>query len=76
MFIWPLLCSGIQAISTKGDYPPGARFRQNTTHLDVFMAMLMVVTIEVVILKIMTQEEDQEGRETSVGAWFNRFDPS
>lgn len=75
MFLWPLFSSSIQAITSKGEYPPGTRFRQSTTHLDIFMAMFMVCTIEVVILKILTQEETQDDRPSSASVWFNRFDP-
>lgn len=75
MIFWPLFCNSIQAISSKGDYPPGTRFRQSTTHLDVFMAMFMVCAIEVVIVKILTFEESRDDRPSSASIWFNRFDP-
>lgn len=59
MWLWPLL-TGMQHIGVKGDDPPGTQLKTNTTHLDVFMLLFMLCTLEVVVVKIMTYDEENE----------------
>ncbi|CAG9766047.1 unnamed protein product [Ceutorhynchus assimilis] len=69
-----VLVSGV-----KGDYPPGTKFKTDTTHLDVFMLLFMLCTLEVVVLKIISYEEDNERhgisstvRRSPVAMFFDR----
>lgn len=75
MFLWCLLVNSVENLGTKGDYPPGTSFRHSTTHMDIFMALFMMCAIEVVVLKILTHEEQQqnENRVTSASTYFDSY---
>lgn len=51
------LLSSVDALGLRTDYPFGPQYRHNTTHLDIFMAIFMVCTFEIVILKIMVSDD-------------------
>lgn len=69
IFLLLSLFNSVNGLGLRTDYPFGTPYRHDTTHLDVFMALFMICTIEIVLLKIMvTQEismpEEPESSET------------
>ena len=75
MVFLSMLCSA-NSLGMKDDYPPGSHPRNNTTHMDIFMALFMMCAIEVVIIKIMTYDEfSVEERRSSASIWFEGLDP-
>lgn len=51
------LLNSVNDLALRTDYPFGPEYRHNTTHLDVFMALFMVCTFEIVVLKIMVSDD-------------------
>lgn len=60
MFLFVGLLNGLDGFGLKYDQPGGTQFRQDATHLDIFMALFMVCTIEIVVLKIMDLQEQND----------------
>ncbi|KAF7287151.1 hypothetical protein GWI33_002522 [Rhynchophorus ferrugineus] len=58
MLILPFLVS-IQSVEARGD-TAGTYYKSNTTHLDIFMMLFLLCTLEVVVIKILTYEEENE----------------
>lgn len=57
MFLFLSLFYSVNSLGLRADYPFGTTYRHDGTHLDVFMALFMVCTIEIVLLKIMVTDE-------------------
>lgn len=72
-----LFLSGVDGLGLRDDYYGGTNYRHDTSHLDVFMALFMMCTIEIVVLKIMISDNltsDVEETDVSLqqSAVFNR----
>lgn len=57
MFIFLTMLNGVNAFGLRTDYSINTEFKPDTTPLDVFMVLFMVCTIEIVVLKIMVDDD-------------------
>lgn len=64
MWFFPLIAS-LDSTGLNLDNPPGRPTKTNTTHLDVFMLLFLLCTLEVVICKIITYDQENEMHGTS-----------
>lgn len=81
-----MICN-LDGFVLKDEYRDGIQYRHEAGHLDVFMALFMVCTIEIVVLKIMIFDEaapEEEGNEGSTASnifpisqselsWFSKY---
>lgn len=60
------LIASLESTGVNLDNPPGSQpTKTNTTHLDVFMLLFLLCTLEVVICKIITYDQENEMHGTS-----------
>lgn len=57
MILWWLLCEIRDFLRSKNDK---SAIKSNNSHLDIFMGLFMLCTIEVVIMKVMFFYEESE----------------
>lgn len=73
MFLLSIFLS-VQEINCAREYDPRVNQQPNTTFMDVFMAMFMLCTFEVILVKILTGEDSgpEDTREYSASVFFDR----
>lgn len=65
----------MENLGLKNDYPPGTIKISPDSQFAILMALFMMCTIEVVLIKIFTLEEERErGRPTAASLFFNQWD--
>lgn len=65
LFLFSSFMGGVDVLRIRGDDGSGAPYRYDTTHIDVFMALFMICTIEIVVLKVMIINESTSSEEQS-----------
>lgn len=74
--MFPFILNWVQELGTKSDYPPEVYRKLNTTYMDVFMAIFMLCAVEVVLIKVMTFEEENDNRRNVANEWFENYGDS
>lgn len=57
MFLLSNFLNDVDGLGLTSDYPGYTEDSYNATHLDVFMALFMICTIEIILLKVMFSDE-------------------
>jgi len=65
MFLFGMMLGSAWRLGVEMDYAPGEKPIEINTHLDVFMALFMFCTLEVVVLKILRFREEMDEYEES-----------
>lgn len=72
MFLFPFFI-GIHQVQCAREYSQRSYQPPNTTFMDVFMALFMVCTFEVILVKILTSDDNgqEENRQRSANIFFD-----
>lgn len=63
MFQFLSMLNNVNGLGLRTEYPINTQYKQDTTPLDVFMALFMFCTIEIVVLKIMVLDDNASTEE-------------